>query len=88
MLGIKGRKKDNRKDPWWKRRTYGKINELNNDFGKVDTLIQKQKVEEEVTRYDITKKLQDTTKRDTCGQRRNQQRILAKRVEINRYQQR
>jgi hypothetical protein len=41
MLGIKGRKKDNRKDPWWKRRTYGKINELNNDFGKVDTLIQK-----------------------------------------------
>ena len=86
MLGIKSCRND-KKEPFWKRRLENQLKVLNKDLSRVNMLIERRKVKKKhedllQKRYNIKQRGLQTTKEIIC------QRIKAKAAKIKRYNQR
>ena len=83
----KNKTKDEKKQPWWKRRLESQIKELNKDLGRRNALLEGKKIKKRdqdnlQKRHKLKEKGKPKVKEEIL------QRIKAKTAKINRYQQR
>ena len=79
----KNKTKDEKKQPWWKRRLESQVKELNKDLGRLNALLEGKKMKKNTRmRYKLKEKGKPKVKEEIL------QRIKAKTAKINRHQQR
>ena len=87
MVGIKRKENHTRKQPWWKRRLEQQTTDLNRDLGRVNAMIQGERIKQKHTHY-----LQNRYKIKQKGfgvfREEIKQRIAAKTAKIERYSDR